>query len=106
MGKPIRKSNAGILKPRVATANATSHLLGLPRDRVYSREDICIFLGYFLVPDGPVNEDADPRNANRYFRDYFLKRGLPVTRVGKTYFFTGEALYTWVAANARQVNDE
>ena len=45
------------------------------------------------------------RNRNRYFAENFLRRGLPTIGVGRTYLVTGEALFVWTAANARQIRD-
>lgn len=101
MSSSNRKPNAGTMKRRVTIeGDLGTQMLGMPRDRIYSREDICTYLGYFASPDQPLDPAALARNRNRYFRDYFLKGGLPVMQIGKTFFFTGEALYAWVTANA------
>lgn len=71
---------------------------GIDRNRTYTREEICRRFGY--------DDQADPRNTNRFFKDYFLKRKLPVHKVGKTYEVTGDAYYCWTLANSRPHLDD
>jgi hypothetical protein len=71
---------------------------GIDRNRTYTREEICRRFGY--------DDQADPRNTNRFFRDYFLRRRLLANKVGKTYEVAGEAYYAWTIANSRPQQDD
>ena len=102
-----RKPHRPSLWRRILTTNDLATIdLGLPRDRINSREDMCTYLGYVADDDSEVDEASLARNRNRYFKDYFLRRGLVVTQVGRTFFVFGEAIYAWVAANSRQQHEE
>lgn len=79
---------------------------GLERDRVYTREDICRHFGYDADAAAPEDRTSAVRNLDRYFRRYFLDRGLPVLPIGKTYLVSGESLWLWVTANARKFDVE
>ena len=75
---------------------------GFDRNRTYTREEICLRFGY--DPSAKMRRKVK-QNAARFFRDHFLRRGLPAWPIGKTYMVSGEAIFVWIAANALRITD-
>lgn len=74
-------------------------LIGIDRNRTYTREEICSRFGY------SPEETGETRNLNRFFREHFLQRGLRAIPVGKTYEVNGEVYFSWTLAHSRMCDD-
>jgi hypothetical protein len=80
---------------------------GIDRNRTYTREEICQRYGYHPegLPDQTSQERQDKqtekRNRDRFFRQWFLRRGLLANPVGKSFEVSGEMYYAWTMAHSR-----
>lgn len=75
--------------------------LGIDRNRSYTREEICLRYGYGLELD-----PQEKKNRNRFFKKWFLDRGLRAVPVGRTYEVNGEVYYAWSLTHSVDCNED